>query len=120
MPAFLQAASLTYESLLELLQVAWVQGGLNIAIQGIDDTCMTSKQVLAPFSASTTLASPITASQTSITVASDAGFPSPNFYISIGSEILLVTLSVVPATRLGQLCAANRPRRRPPLRVARP
>ncbi len=47
-PAFLQAASLTYESLLELLQVAWVQGGLNIAIQGIDDTCMTSKQMLAP------------------------------------------------------------------------
>ena len=47
-PAFLQAASLTYESLLELLQVAWVQGGLKVAIQGIDDTCQTSKQALAP------------------------------------------------------------------------
>jgi hypothetical protein len=47
-PNFLQAASLTYEQLLELLQVAWVQGGLNIAIQGINDTCMTSTQTLAP------------------------------------------------------------------------
>ena len=47
-PAFLQAASITYESLLELLQVAWVQGPLHVAIQGIDDTCMTSKQSLAP------------------------------------------------------------------------
>ena len=47
-PAFLQAASLTYESLVELLQVAWVQGGLNVGIQGIDDTCMTSRQSLAP------------------------------------------------------------------------
>ena len=47
-PAFLQATSLTYESLLELLQVAWVQGGLNVGIQGIDDTCMTSVQSLAP------------------------------------------------------------------------
>ena len=90
-PVFLQTSSLTYESLLELLQVAWVQGGLNISIQGIDDTCMTSKQVLAPFTASTTLASAITASQTTITVASNGGFPSPNFYVSIGAEILLVT-----------------------------
>jgi len=47
-PSFLQAASITYESLLELLEVAWVQGGLNIAIQGIDDTCDTHKQALAP------------------------------------------------------------------------
>jgi hypothetical protein len=47
-PAFLQASSLSYESLLELLQVTWVQGGLNIEIQGIDDTCMTSNQMLAP------------------------------------------------------------------------
>ena len=47
-PAFLQSSSLTYESLLELLQVAWVQGGLNIAIGGIDDTCDTGKQALAP------------------------------------------------------------------------
>ena len=46
--AFLQAASLSYESLLELLQVSWVQGPLNVAIQGIDDTCMTSSQSLAP------------------------------------------------------------------------
>lgn len=41
-------------------------------------------------SASTTLASPITATQTTITVASDAGFPVPNFYIYIGAEILQV------------------------------
>ena len=46
--------------------------------------------VLTPPSA-TTLTSPITISQTSITVASDTGFPAPNFYISIGSETLLVT-----------------------------
>jgi hypothetical protein len=46
-PAFLQAASLTYEQLLELLQVNWVQGGLNIRITGIDDTCMTSTQSLS-------------------------------------------------------------------------
>ena len=44
--AFLSAASITYESLLELLEVAWVQDGLNVAIQGADDTCMTSKQSL--------------------------------------------------------------------------
>ncbi len=47
-PAFLQAASLTYEQLLELLDLAWVQGGLNVSIQGIDDTCMTSTQSLSP------------------------------------------------------------------------
>jgi fibronectin type 3 domain-containing protein len=47
-PAFLQAASLSYESLIELLQAAWVQGGLNVSIQGIDDTCMTSNQTLTP------------------------------------------------------------------------
>jgi Tc toxin complex TcA C-terminal TcB-binding domain/Neuraminidase-like domain/Salmonella virulence plasmid 28.1kDa A protein len=47
-PAFLQAASLTYEQLLELLNIAWVQGGLGISIQGIDDTCMTSTQSLTP------------------------------------------------------------------------
>ncbi len=90
-PAFLQAASLTYESLLELLEVAWVQGGLHIGIVGIDDTCMTSKQVLAPFSAATTLATNMAAADLSITVASDAGFPGPNFSIAIGAEILLVT-----------------------------
>jgi hypothetical protein len=47
-PVFLQAASLTYESLLELLQVQWVQGGLGIVIQGADDTCNTGTQTLAP------------------------------------------------------------------------
>jgi hypothetical protein len=47
-PAFLQAANITYESLLELLQVAWVQGGLGIAIQGINDLCDTSLESLTP------------------------------------------------------------------------
>ena len=47
-PKFLQAANLTCESLLELLQVAWVQGAANVQIHGIDDTCMTSKQKLKP------------------------------------------------------------------------
>ena len=47
-PAFLQAASLTYESLLELLQVAWVQDGLGVTIQGLNDTCDTSIQTLGP------------------------------------------------------------------------
>jgi hypothetical protein len=41
--------------------------------------------------ASTTLTAAITSAQTTITVASDAGFPAPSFYIQIGSEILLVT-----------------------------
>ena len=50
------------------------------------------RAVLNLLSVSTTLASPITSiGQTSITVASDTGFPAPNFYIYIGSEILLVT-----------------------------
>jgi hypothetical protein len=48
--------------------------------------------ILNLLSVNTTLASPInSAGQTTITVASDAGFPAPNFYIYIGSEILLVT-----------------------------
>jgi len=49
-PAFLQAASLTYESLLELLQSVWVESGLNtaISIQGINDLCDTSIQALTP------------------------------------------------------------------------
>lgn len=47
-PAFLHAASLAYDQLLELLPSAWVQGGLVLAIQGIDDTCDTSVQSLAP------------------------------------------------------------------------
>ncbi|HEY4088381.1 MAG TPA: neuraminidase-like domain-containing protein [Bryobacteraceae bacterium] len=45
---FTQAASITYELILELLESAWVQGGLGIAIQGIADTCDTSVQSLAP------------------------------------------------------------------------
>jgi hypothetical protein len=47
-PAFLQAASITYESLLELLQVGWVQGESGISIQGINDTCDTTIQALSP------------------------------------------------------------------------
>jgi len=47
-PKFLTAANITYEQLLELLLVTWVQGGLGIAILGIDDTCTTSTQTLAP------------------------------------------------------------------------
>jgi len=46
--AFLPAASITYEQLLELLQVSWVQGGVNVAIQGINDSCNTSAESLAP------------------------------------------------------------------------
>ena len=49
--AFLAAASLTYESLLELLEVAWVQDGLDVSIQGVSDTCMTSTQSLVPLDA---------------------------------------------------------------------
>ena len=48
LPAFLQAASCTYESLLELLEVSWVQGGLGIAISGLNDLCDTSTQTLTP------------------------------------------------------------------------
>jgi hypothetical protein len=47
-PAFLQGASCTYESLLELLQVDWVQGGLGVAIGGLNDLCDTSTQTLTP------------------------------------------------------------------------
>ena len=48
MPEFLQASSLTYEGLLELIEVVWVQDGLGVEITGIDDTCSTSVQSLAP------------------------------------------------------------------------
>ena len=66
-------------------------------------------------STSTTLASPITAARTSITVASDVGFPVPSFYVYIGSEILLVTAVSGTRTRLGRSCAANKaPPRHPP------
>jgi hypothetical protein len=47
-PNFLQAANITYEQLIEILLATWVQGGLNITIQGIDDTCTTSTQTLSP------------------------------------------------------------------------
>jgi hypothetical protein len=45
-PAFLQAANITYESLLELLEVSWVQGGLDIGQLGINDLCDLSGQAL--------------------------------------------------------------------------
>jgi hypothetical protein len=44
-----------------------------------------------PLVTTTTLAWPITATQTSITVASDTGFPAAPFLVNIGSEILQVT-----------------------------
>ncbi len=47
-PALLQAASFTYELLIELIAVAWVQGGLNIALTGLNDLCDTSAQTLSP------------------------------------------------------------------------
>ena len=50
-----------------------------------------SRPSSACLAASTTLAAAITAAQTTITVASDAGFPTPNFSVAIGAEILLVT-----------------------------
>jgi len=46
--AFLQAASLTYEQLLELLQVSWVQGSLGVQIAGVNDSCETDQQTLSP------------------------------------------------------------------------
>ena len=46
--AFTHAAAITYDQLRELLQSAWVQGGLNITIIGIDDTCDASIQSLSP------------------------------------------------------------------------
>jgi len=47
--AFLESASITYEQLLQLLEVVWIRGGgVPITLQGIDDTCDLSKQSLAP------------------------------------------------------------------------
>ena len=47
--AFLQAASITYEQLLELLEVVWVRdGGAALTLQGLNDTCDLSIQSLAP------------------------------------------------------------------------
>ena len=65
-------------------------------------------KISPPPSASTKLTSAITASQTSITVAGHAGFPAPNFYVSIGSEIVLVTAVEVAGTPLGRCCVDNR------------
>jgi len=87
-PTFLQAGSITYESLIELLEVSWVQNGLNVTLLGVNDQCDTSTQTLTP---TTTLVGSINATQTTITVANAIGFPLPNFYIGIGSEILEVT-----------------------------
>ena len=46
-PVFLQASSLDYESLLELLEVSWVQNGLGIHLVGLNDTCDTTGMALA-------------------------------------------------------------------------
>ncbi|MDQ6673111.1 MAG: hypothetical protein M3069_20615, partial [Chloroflexota bacterium] len=51
-PAFMGAASITYESLLELLEVVWVRaGGAATTVVGVDDTCDASVQTLAPLDA---------------------------------------------------------------------
>lgn len=47
-PAFLQAASITYERLLELIEVKWVAGNISLALQGVDDTCSLDSQSLSP------------------------------------------------------------------------
>jgi hypothetical protein len=50
--AFLLAADLTYEQLLELCDVAWARGGgAALAITSVDDTCDTSTQTIAPLDA---------------------------------------------------------------------
>ncbi len=47
--AFLRAASITYEQLLELLEVVWVRdGGGGLNLQGLSDTCDLSIQSLSP------------------------------------------------------------------------
>ena len=46
--AFTHAASINYDQLFELLSSVWVQGGLGVAIQGINDLCDTSIQTLGP------------------------------------------------------------------------
>lgn len=56
-PTFLQAASITYEHLLELLEVEWIQeggggGAARITLQGVDDTCNTASQILTSLDAS--------------------------------------------------------------------
>ena len=47
-PGFLRPSGLTYEQLLEILQVQWVKGAIDLKILGIDDTCDTSIQSLGP------------------------------------------------------------------------
>ena len=48
-PAFTAAASISYETLLRApARSGFVQGALGIRIQGVDDTCDTSVQALAP------------------------------------------------------------------------
>lgn len=59
--------------------------------QGTTAAAAASGAPVMPVSATTTLAAPLTAAATTLTVVNDAGFPPPNFYISIGSEILQVT-----------------------------
>jgi Tc toxin complex TcA C-terminal TcB-binding domain/Neuraminidase-like domain/Salmonella virulence plasmid 28.1kDa A protein len=47
--AFLRAASLSYEQLLELIEVVWVRdGGPALTLQGLSDTCDLGIQSLAP------------------------------------------------------------------------
>lgn len=47
--SFLSAASISYERLLELLEVVWVRdGGAPITLQGVSDTCDLSAESLAP------------------------------------------------------------------------
>ena len=47
-PVFLEAAGITYESLLELLEASWVQGELGIQLAGLNDICDTSSMALSP------------------------------------------------------------------------
>jgi Tc toxin complex TcA C-terminal TcB-binding domain/Neuraminidase-like domain/Salmonella virulence plasmid 28.1kDa A protein len=47
--AFLQAAAISYEQLLELIEVAWVRaGGAALTLQGLSDTCDLSIQTITP------------------------------------------------------------------------
>ena len=48
-PAFLQASSITYDHLLDLLEVVWVRGSAAaVTLQGVNDNCDLSVQTLAP------------------------------------------------------------------------
>ncbi|HLZ85802.1 MAG TPA: hypothetical protein VKQ52_01125, partial [Puia sp.] len=46
--SFITAANITYEQMLELLQMSWVQGGLGVSVTGVNDLCMTSDESLSP------------------------------------------------------------------------